>query len=257
MISKYGNDGYAVYYRLNEVLGKTPNHAIPYGTPIDKEYLASETGVDVEYLDKILSTMVSIDYLDKDVWESSETIWSDEFVESISEVYDKRTTDLPTKYSFQEKNPSFRIDNPQSKVKKSKLKKRKERGSKAGSLLSLDEYQKLYPDKDIVSSYKKLLNIPNASHTMAIKWFDGEMNMKSPVFRKTPNGDNIAYCSKCGNQEFPNDYQLKLESNFMIDFDEEGYASDIYHNIDDVFTIKQEVDKFINTIQGIADRLHQ
>ena len=36
--------------------------------------------LDVEYLDKILSTMVSIDYLDKDVWENSETICSDEFV---------------------------------------------------------------------------------------------------------------------------------------------------------------------------------
>ena len=43
----------------------------------------------------------------------------------------------------------------------------------------------------------------------------------------------------------------------MIDFDEEGYTSDIYYDIDEVFTIKQEVDKFMNTIQGIADRLHQ
>ena len=43
----------------------------------------------------------------------------------------------------------------------------------------------------------------------------------------------------------------------MIDFDEEEYACDIYHDIDDVFTIKQEVDKFINTIQCVANRLHQ
>ena len=43
----------------------------------------------------------------------------------------------------------------------------------------------------------------------------------------------------------------------MIDFDEEGYTADIYHDIDEVFTIKQEVDKFMNTIQGITDRLHQ
>ena len=63
--------------------------------------------------------------------------------------------------------------------------------------------------------------------------------------------------SKVRKKEILRDYQLKLESNFMIDFDEEGYTSDIYHNIDEVFTIKQEVDKFINTIQGIVDRLHQ
>ena len=63
--------------------------------------------------------------------------------------------------------------------------------------------------------------------------------------------------SKVRKKEILRDYQLKLESNFMIDFDEEGYTSDIYHSIDEVFTIKQEVDKFINTIQGITDRLHQ
>ena len=63
--------------------------------------------------------------------------------------------------------------------------------------------------------------------------------------------------SKVRKKEILRDYQLKLESNFMIDFDEEEYTSDIYHNIDEVFTIKQEVDKFVNTIQGITDRLHQ
>ena len=63
--------------------------------------------------------------------------------------------------------------------------------------------------------------------------------------------------SKVRKKEILHDYQLKLESNFMIDFDEEGYTSDIYHDIDEVFTIKQEVDKFINTIKGITDRLHQ
>ena len=82
-----------------------------------------------------------------------------------------------------------------------------------------------------------------------------------PLFEITTKGQiNFllnALRSKVRKKEILRDYQLKLESNFMIDFDEEGYSSDIYHHIDDVFTIKQEVDKFINTIQGITDRLHQ
>ena len=40
-------------------------------------------------------------------------------------------------------------------------------------------------------------------------------------------------------KEILRDYQLKLESNFMIDFDEDGYSSDIYHDIDEVFTINK------------------
>ena len=82
-----------------------------------------------------------------------------------------------------------------------------------------------------------------------------------PLFNITTSGKIKFHINslreKVGSLEITKDYQLKLESNFMIDFDEEGYTSDIYHHIDEVFTIKQEVDKFINTIQGIADRLHQ
>ena len=51
LTSKYGNDGYAVYYRLNEVLGKTPNHSVSYTEPIDQEYLSMEMGTSIEKLD--------------------------------------------------------------------------------------------------------------------------------------------------------------------------------------------------------------
>ena len=82
-----------------------------------------------------------------------------------------------------------------------------------------------------------------------------------PLFHITTNGQikfpiNLLR-SKIRKKEIINDFQLKLESNFMMDFNEEDYPSDIYHHIDDIFTIKQEVDKFINTIKGISDRLHQ
>ena len=53
------------------------------------------------------------------------------------------------------------------------------------------------------------------------------------------------------------DYQLKLESNFMMDFGEDVYPSDLYHRMGEIFTIKIEVDKFVQTIKGIAHRLRQ
>ena len=40
-------------------------------------------------------------------------------------------------------------------------------------------------------------------------------------------------------------------------FDEDICPSDVYFNIDDLFLMKSEVDKFIFTIQGISARLHQ
>ena len=82
-----------------------------------------------------------------------------------------------------------------------------------------------------------------------------------PLFEITTNGQiNFLINSlrlKVRKREILRAYQLKLESNFMIDFSPEFYPSDIYHELDDVFTIKHDVDKFIETIQTISDRLHQ
>ncbi len=82
------------------------------------------------------------------------------------------------------------------------------------SLLSFDEYEKQFPDKNVNKSLGKYLDYTNnPSHKGAIKWLTNEKEKKKPQFRKTPTGLLIAYCSKCGNQEFPNDeWQLKRGS---------------------------------------------
>ena len=54
-----------------------------------------------------------------------------------------------------------------------------------------------------------------------------------------------------------NDYQLKLESNFMMDFDEDEYPLDIFYTLDELFVMHVEVEKFMNTIQSVSARLHQ
>ena len=82
-----------------------------------------------------------------------------------------------------------------------------------------------------------------------------------PLFHLTTNGQikipiNLLR-SKVRKKEIINDLQLKLESNFMMYFDEETCSTDVFYKIEDLFIIKSEVDKFIFTIQGIAARLHQ
>ena len=82
-----------------------------------------------------------------------------------------------------------------------------------------------------------------------------------PLFHLTTNGQikiPINFLrSKVRKKEIINDLQLKLESNFMMYFDEETCSTDVFYKIEDLFIIKSEVDKFIFTIQGIAARLHQ
>jgi hypothetical protein len=82
-----------------------------------------------------------------------------------------------------------------------------------------------------------------------------------PLFLLTTNGQikfQLNYLrNKINKKEIIRDYQLKLESNFMLDFDEEFYPSDVYHNVGELFVMKADIDKFKHTIKGISDRLYQ
>jgi hypothetical protein len=82
-----------------------------------------------------------------------------------------------------------------------------------------------------------------------------------PLFHLTSNGQikfplNLLK-QKIIKKEIVKDYQLKLESNFMMYFDYEMYPTDIYYTIDELFVMQIEVKKFILAIQGISARLHQ
>ena len=82
-----------------------------------------------------------------------------------------------------------------------------------------------------------------------------------PLFLLTTNGQikfQLNYLrNKVNKKEIIRDYQLKLESNFMLDFDEEFYPSDVYHDVSELFVMKADIDKFKHTIKGISDRLYQ
>ena len=82
-----------------------------------------------------------------------------------------------------------------------------------------------------------------------------------PLFHLTTNGQikfplNLLR-QRILKKEIIGDFQLKLESNFMMYFDEDEQPSDVFFNIDELFLMKTEIDKFIFTIQGITARLHQ
>ena len=82
-----------------------------------------------------------------------------------------------------------------------------------------------------------------------------------PLFYITTNG-KIKFSinllrSKVNQSEIIRDFQLKLESNFLMDFDSFDYPNDVYHSVEDMFTMRSEVNKFIITIKSLSARLHQ
>lgn len=122
---EFGLTGYAFWFKLLEWLGHTEGFAYDAREDEDLEFLAREFKVDVETATGILDKCAKLKAIDRELW-GQRIIWSDNFVNRLSEVYRKRGRPLPSKPSFCGGNPSSRqvsaTEMPQSKVKDSKVK---------------------------------------------------------------------------------------------------------------------------------------
>ena len=154
-INKHGNEGYAFYYRLFELLGVTPDHQYDCSKSIDYHYLLTKTGVKEDIFEQLMITLVDLDIVEKELWKSK-VIWVQSFVDSIAVVYAKRTADLPTIDSYGGENTSFRSRNPQSKEKKTKVKESGVKNSPHSKLPNwVDEIGDEYPRVDVRHVYMR------------------------------------------------------------------------------------------------------
>ena len=131
--NEFGNDGYAFWFKLLELLGKTDGHSYRYENSSNKMYLLAITRVSEETAENILNMLAELDAINKELWENG-VIWSDNFLENVKDVYKKRSSELPKKpvidnekpneSEFSERKPleTHQSDekNPQSKVKERK-----------------------------------------------------------------------------------------------------------------------------------------
>ena len=94
--NRYGNDGYAVWFKTLETLGKTENHVIDCRNKVDLEFLSAKMIVLPEKLELIYNTCANLDAIDKEMWEQK-VIYSQNFVDGIRDIYDRRVSDLLSK----------------------------------------------------------------------------------------------------------------------------------------------------------------
>ena len=125
-INKHGNEGYAFYYRLFELLGVTPDHRYDCNKSVNYQYLLTKTGVKEDSFERLMISLVDFDIVNEKQW-GKKMIWVQSFVDSVAEVYEKRITQLPTKEGFRPENRGFRpktgvFSTETHKVKERKLK---------------------------------------------------------------------------------------------------------------------------------------
>ncbi|UCD39110.1 MAG: hypothetical protein JSW54_06420 [Fidelibacterota bacterium] len=82
-----------------------------------------------------------------------------------------------------------------------------------------------------------------------------------PLFNLTTDGHIKLFVNylreKQVAREILRDYQLKMESTFLLDLDPEIYPLDVLHPVDDLFHTQNQIEKFKNAILGVTARLHQ
>lgn len=106
--AQFGNDGYAFWFKLLELLGSTDGHVYDCRNPADWQFLLAKTRVEEDKAHKILELLSNLHAIDVELWEQK-VIWCQNFVDNITDAYKNRRAKPPEKpdvFSFYEQKPT-------------------------------------------------------------------------------------------------------------------------------------------------------
>jgi hypothetical protein len=162
--SKYGNDGYAFWFKILELLGATEHHYLDCNDTQVWEYLLAKTRLNEQIALDILTTCAKLNAIDFDLW-SIKVIRSNNFILNLDDVYKRRDIDVISNTEImdlcKQKYPlnGVIVDiKPQSKVNNSKPNKTKENNTEENEIFELwySEYPKKEAKQDAIKAWNKL-----------------------------------------------------------------------------------------------------
>jgi len=122
--SRFGNDGYAFWFKLLEKLSSTEGHFLDCKNSNTWQLLLARTGVDEITGVEIMKLLVEMQAIDNKLW-NSKLIWCQKLVDNVADVYKNRRRKIPEKPITTDNNLNSTgkkvittESNPQSKVNK-------------------------------------------------------------------------------------------------------------------------------------------
>lgn len=94
--NEFGNDGYAFWYRLLELLCKSDGQVYDYNMPASWRLLLAETHVKAELASNILATLAELEAIDPEL-NRGQIIWVQNLVDNLELVYNRRAHGKPEK----------------------------------------------------------------------------------------------------------------------------------------------------------------
>lgn len=168
--SEFGNDGYAFWFKLLELLGQTDGHFYDYKNPTAKRFLLAKTHVCEEIANRILDMLADLDAIDPELWKEDQVIWSQNLVDNVADAYKRRICEFPQKplsckHKQQSSGVSVNINshaqdvsvdiNPQSKPKERKVNKIKPKEIREEEIKPEDRLEYLCYINAIIGYYKE------------------------------------------------------------------------------------------------------
>lgn len=126
--SRWGCVGYTFWFKLLELLSSTEGHSYDCSKQTNMDYLAIMALTDNDTANDILNVLADMGKIDAPLWNEKRIIWCQSFVDRLTSLYAKRTTDIPKKPLLdgeeqQEEKPSEPQKPPQDEPKKGEEKK--------------------------------------------------------------------------------------------------------------------------------------
>ena len=94
--SKWGNNGYAFWFKLLELLGSHDNHYIDCRKPAEWEFMTAKTLLDDETASNILQMLSKLEAIDSYLWMNHKVIFCPKFLSRIEDAYRRRKESFPT-----------------------------------------------------------------------------------------------------------------------------------------------------------------
>lgn len=124
----WGNDGYAFWFKLLEMIGATEGHFIDCRNPATWRFLQAKTHLSEDTCRSMLDMLAELESIDPELWKQN-IIWSQHFVDRISNVYANRRVETPTKPdNYRQESHGVDVsteESTQSRVKESRVKEKR------------------------------------------------------------------------------------------------------------------------------------
>lgn len=192
--AKYGNDGYAFWFKLLEMLGRQNTAYIDCSIEDEWFFLLHRVRIPERQVEEMLELLANRGAIDRQLWQQRRIIWSDNFVERLEVLYKKRKEGAPQKPSLlHQSEPEKPISDAEKPISASEITE-----SDAEIKPSCDNMFGL-TDEEIAKTLQDEAAIESAARRNGLPWFEDQMYTAKDLAFKYGVDNLIWAIKKAGN----------------------------------------------------------